>query len=167
MLEHVPHVNGEVPTDEVVIIHFSSLVGEPKIFEPYTRVHLPGVSGDVGGWSKTLWKQRSLDATTKGPWPRAIWARAPVVWSATMPEVHVLALLDGQAEAHATYSGRHSVDVIIVSSVASIIDDAMSVRFGLSHSHIGGQCGVGTGLGYSIATASCSTPGNGYGEWTE
>ena len=64
-----PHADGEVLNDEVVIIHSSSLVGEPEVLEPYTRVHLPGVSGDVGGWSEALWERCSLDEMTKGLWP--------------------------------------------------------------------------------------------------
>ena len=72
MLEHVPHVDGEVLNDEMVIIHPFDSAGEPEIFEPNTRVRLPGVLGDVGGWSKALWERHSLDATTKGPWPQAI-----------------------------------------------------------------------------------------------
>ena len=68
MLEHVPHVNGEVPTDEVVIIHFSSLVGKLEFLEPYTRVCLPDILGDVGRWSEALWERHSLDASAKGPW---------------------------------------------------------------------------------------------------
>ena len=43
-----PHADGEVLNDEVVIIHSSGLVGELKIFEPYTRIRLPGIIGDVG-----------------------------------------------------------------------------------------------------------------------
>ena len=52
----LPHVDGEVLNDEVVIIHSSGSVGEPKVLEPYTRVRLPSVLGDVGGWSETLWE---------------------------------------------------------------------------------------------------------------
>jgi len=72
MLEHVPHADGVVLNDEVVIIHSSGLAGEPEVFEPYIGIHFPGVSGDVGGWSKALWERCSLDARTKGPWLRAI-----------------------------------------------------------------------------------------------
>ena len=68
----LPHVDGEVLDDEVVIILSSGSVGEPKVFEPYTGVHLPGVPGDVGGRSEALWERRFLDATTKGLWPQAI-----------------------------------------------------------------------------------------------
>ena len=67
-----PHTDGEVLNDEVVIIHSSGSVGEPEVFEPYTRVRLPNVSGDVCVWSEALWERHSLDAMTKGPWPQAI-----------------------------------------------------------------------------------------------
>ena len=63
----LPHVDGEVLNDEVVIIHSSGSAGEPEIFEPYTGVRLPGVLGYVGGRSEALWERRSLDATAKGP----------------------------------------------------------------------------------------------------
>ena len=63
------HADGEILNDEVVIIHSPSSAGEPKVFKPYTGVHFPGVPGDVGGWSEALRERRSLDATTKGPWP--------------------------------------------------------------------------------------------------
>ena len=65
----LPHADGEVLDDEVVIIHSSSLVGKPKVFEPYIGVRLPGVPSDVGGRSEALWERRFLDAATKGPWP--------------------------------------------------------------------------------------------------
>ena len=51
-----PHVDGQVLDDEVVIIHSSGSAGEPEVFEPYTRVSLLGVSGNVGGWSEALWE---------------------------------------------------------------------------------------------------------------
>ena len=63
-----PHADGEVLNDEVVIIHSSGSVGEPEVFEPYTRVCLLGILGDVGGRPKAQWERRSLDAPTKGPW---------------------------------------------------------------------------------------------------
>ena len=62
----LPHADGEVLDDEVVIIQSSSSVSEPEVFEPYTGVCLPGVSGNVGGRSEALWEQCFLDATTKG-----------------------------------------------------------------------------------------------------
>ena len=63
-----PYADGEILNDEIVIIHPSGSAGEPKIFEPNTGVCLPGVLGNVGGWSKALWERRSLDASAKGPW---------------------------------------------------------------------------------------------------
>ena len=43
-----PHANREVLNDEVVIIHSSGSAGKPKVFEPYSRVCLPGIFGNVG-----------------------------------------------------------------------------------------------------------------------
>jgi len=43
-----PNTYGKVLNDEVVIIHSSGSVGEPEVFEPYTRIRLPGIIGDVG-----------------------------------------------------------------------------------------------------------------------
>ena len=63
-----PHADGEILNDEIVIIHPSGLAGEPKIFEPNTKICLPGVLGDVGGWSEALWEWRSLDTPVKGSW---------------------------------------------------------------------------------------------------
>ena len=51
-----PHANGKILNDEIVIIHSSGPVGEPKVFEPNTRVCLPDVLGDVGGSSEALWE---------------------------------------------------------------------------------------------------------------
>ena len=65
----LPHADGEVLDDDVVIIYSFGLVSEPEVFEPYTRVGLPGISGNVGGWLEALRERRSLDATTKGLWP--------------------------------------------------------------------------------------------------
>jgi len=65
----LPHVDGEVLHDEVIIIHSSGSAGEPKVFEPYTGVYFPGVSGDVGGWLEAIWEWRFLDAMTKDLWP--------------------------------------------------------------------------------------------------
>ena len=68
MLEHVPHADGEVLNDEVVIIHSSGSVGEPEVFEPYTGICFPGVFSDVGRWSEALWERRSSDTLVKGLW---------------------------------------------------------------------------------------------------
>ena len=70
----LPHADGEILNDEVVIIHSSSSAGEPKVFEPYTGVCLPGVPGDVGGRSEALWEwrfsgcgdQRPMDLSHRG-----------------------------------------------------------------------------------------------------
>ena len=52
----LPHADGEVLDDEVVIIHSSGLAGKPKVFEPYTRICFLDVFGDVGGRSEALWE---------------------------------------------------------------------------------------------------------------
>ena len=64
----LPHTDGEVLNDEVVIIHSFGSAGEPEVFEPYTRIRFPGVFGDVGRWSEALWERHFLDAMAKGPW---------------------------------------------------------------------------------------------------
>ena len=122
-----PHADGEVLDDEVVIIHSSGSVGEPKVFEPYTRICFPGVFGDVGRWSEALWERRFLDVMAKGPWSWAIQAGAPVIQSATMPRVRFPAPLDGPAGARAAYFHCRMVDVIIAPSLMLIVDDATSV----------------------------------------
>ena len=43
------YVDREVLNDEVVIIHSTGSASEPKVFEPYTGICLPGILGDVGG----------------------------------------------------------------------------------------------------------------------
>ena len=75
----LPHTNGEVLNDEMVIIHSSGLAGEPEVFEPYTGIRSPGVFGDVGRWSEAMWERRFLDATAKGLWSGAVRARTPIV----------------------------------------------------------------------------------------
>ena len=74
-----PYVDGEVLDDQVVFILSSGSVGEPKVFEPYTGVCLPGILGDVGRRSEARWERRSLDAPAKGPWSRAIRAGTSIV----------------------------------------------------------------------------------------
>ena len=63
-----PHVDGEILIREMVIIHPSGSTGKQEIFKPNTRVHLPGVLGDVGGRSKALWERCSPDTPAIGPW---------------------------------------------------------------------------------------------------
>ena len=67
-LNMFPHANGKILNDEKVIVHSSGLIGEPKVFEPNALVYVPGVFGDVGGWSETLWEQCSPDTPAEGPW---------------------------------------------------------------------------------------------------
>ena len=93
----LPHTDGEVLNDEVIIIHSPSSAGELEVFEPYIGIRLPGIFGDVGRRSEALWERRSLDATSKGPWSRAIWDRTLVIWSVTMPGVRFTAPFDGLA----------------------------------------------------------------------
>ena len=52
----LPHTDGEVLNDEVVIIHPIGSVGEPEVFKPYTEVHLHSILGDVGRRSEALWE---------------------------------------------------------------------------------------------------------------
>ena len=122
-----PHAYGEVLNDEMVIIHPSGSAGEPKVFEPYTGIRLPGIFGDVGRRSEALWEWRSLDASAKGPWSRAIRAGTSVVWPVTMPRAHFTFPLDGLARAHVAYPHHHSMDVIIMPGLMLVADDTMSV----------------------------------------
>ena len=55
-LNMFPRVDGEILNDEMIIIHPSGLASVPEIFEPITRVRLPGILGDVGGRSEALWE---------------------------------------------------------------------------------------------------------------
>jgi hypothetical protein len=52
----LPDRDGEVLDGQVFIICPSGLTDEPKIFQPYSGVHLPGVLGDVGGQSEARWE---------------------------------------------------------------------------------------------------------------
>ena len=65
----LPHVDGEILNDEIVIIHPSGSAGEPEIFEPNTRVCFPDVLGDVGGRSEALWEWCSPDTPAEGRGP--------------------------------------------------------------------------------------------------
>ena len=108
------HIDGEILNDEVVIIHSSGSVGKPEVFEPYTEIRLSSILGDVGRRSEALWERRSLDVSAKGLGSRAIWARTPVIGSATMPRLRLTSPVDGLAGAHAAYSHRRLVDVIVI-----------------------------------------------------
>ena len=48
----VPQVDGEVLNDEMVIIHSSSSVGESEVFEPYIKIRLLGIFGELVGGRK-------------------------------------------------------------------------------------------------------------------
>ena len=123
----LPHADGEVFNDEVVIIHSSGSAGEPEVFKPYTGIHFPSVFGDVGRWSEALWERRFLDAMAKGPWSRAVRAGTVVVGSATMPGVCFTAPLSGLAGGRATCSHRPLMDVIVTPGLTPIVDDAVSI----------------------------------------
>ena len=127
MPEHIPHTDGEILNDEIVIIHPSGLVGEPEIFKPNTEVCLHGIIGDVGGWSEALWERRSLDTLVKGPWSRTLRAGTLVVQPATVPRMCFIAPLDGSARIHVACSHHCSVDVIIMPGPMPVTDNAMSV----------------------------------------
>ena len=127
MLEHVPHADGEVLNDEVVIIHSSGSAGEPEVFEPYIGVRLPSILGDVGRRSEALWERRSLDASAKGPWSQAIRARTLVVGSMTMPGACFIAPLNGLARAHVACSHHRLMDIIIMPGLTPDANDAVSV----------------------------------------
>ena len=68
----LPHADGEVLNDEMVIIHSSGSAGEPEVFDPYIGIRFPGVFDDVGRRSEAMWERRFLDAMTKGPWSWAV-----------------------------------------------------------------------------------------------
>jgi hypothetical protein len=68
----IPDGDGEVLDDEVIIICSSSPTSELDVFQPYSRVCLPGVFGDVSGRSEARWEWRFLDATTEGLRARAV-----------------------------------------------------------------------------------------------
>ena len=127
MPEHAPHADGEILNDEIVIIHPSGSIGKPEIFEPNTRVYPLGVLCDVGGWLEALWEWCSPDTPIKGLWSRALGAGTPVVWPATTPGARFTAPLDGSARTCVACHHRCPADVIIVSGVMSVADDAASV----------------------------------------
>ena len=123
----LPHIDGEVLNDEVIIIHSFGLASDPEVFKPYTGIRLPGIFGDVGGRSEALWERRSLYASTKGPWSQAIWAGTLVVCLTTMPGAHFTAPLDGPAVACVACPQCHPKDIIIISGLMPVADDVASV----------------------------------------
>jgi hypothetical protein len=121
------HVDEEVLNDEVIIIHSFGSAGKSEVFEPYTRIRLPGIFGDVGRWSEALWERRSLDAPAKGLWSQAIRARTPGVGSVTTPGVRFTGPLNGPIGARVACSHRLPMDVIIMPGPTPVADDATSV----------------------------------------
>jgi hypothetical protein len=95
-LNVLPDTDREVPDDEVIIIPSSDPTGEPEVFQPYSRVRLSDVLGDVSGRSEARREWRFLDAASGGPWAQAIRIGAPVaipvVQSATLPGGRLLML---------------------------------------------------------------------------
>ena len=122
-----PYVDREVLNDEVVIIHSTGSAGEPEVFKPYAGVRLPGILGDVGRRSEALRERRSLDASAKGPWSRAIRAGTSVVGSMTAPGVRFTSPFDGSVGAHVACSHHRPMDVIIMLGPTPVADDAVSV----------------------------------------
>ena len=123
----LPHADGEILNDEVVIIHSSGSADEPKVFEPYTGIRLPGIFGDVGRRSEALWERRSPDTPVKGPWSRALRARTLVAWPATMPGARLTTPLNGSAETRVACPHCRPMDVIIMPGLVPVADDAASV----------------------------------------
>ena len=67
------------------------------------------------------------DTPAKGPWSRALRAGTPIVWLATMPGARFTAPLDGLAKIRVACPHRRSVDVIIVTGLMLIADDAAGI----------------------------------------
>ena len=122
-----PHANGKILNDEIVIIHSSGPISKLEVFEPNAWVCLPGVFGDVGGWSETLRERCSPDTPAKGPWSWTNRAGTPVIWPATMPRARFTAPLDGPARAHVAYPHRRQMDIIIMLGLMLVADDATSI----------------------------------------
>jgi hypothetical protein len=87
-LNMLPNTDGEVLDDEVVVVHLSSPTSEPEVIQPYSRVCLPSIFGDVGGRSEARREWRFLDATTEGLQAQGVRIGAsvafPIARSATM-----------------------------------------------------------------------------------
>ena len=125
MPKHVPHANGKILNDEIVIIHSSRPIGEPEVFEPNAWVCLPRVFGDVGGRLEMLRERCFLDAPAEGPRPWALGVGAPVVQPATAPGMRFAGSLDGLARIHGTC--RCMVDSVITLGLMLVANGAMGV----------------------------------------
>ena len=81
----------------------------------------------VSAFVEVLREWRSLDASAKGPWSRAIWAGTPVVWPVTVPRVRFTTSRNGSAEICVAYHYYRSTDIIIMLGLTPVADDIMSV----------------------------------------
>ena len=69
----------KVADNEVIIIHTTSLIGKPIVFEPKSRVCLPRELRDIGRWSVPWWECSVEDVPAEGLRPWQVGARAPVL----------------------------------------------------------------------------------------
>ena len=76
---------------------------------------------------EALWERCSLDASGKGPWSQAIWARTLVVRPVTAPGVCFTTPRDGPAGVCVTCHHYRSMDAIIMPGPTPVADDAASV----------------------------------------
>ena len=76
---------------------------------------------------EALWEQHSLDASGKGPWSRAIWARTLVIRPVTAPGVCFTTPCDGPAGVCVAYHYCRLMDAIILLGLMSVADDTASV----------------------------------------
>ncbi|XP_066341461.1 uncharacterized protein [Miscanthus floridulus] len=76
---------------------------------------------------EALWEQHSPDASGKGLWSQAIWARTPVIRPATAPRVRFTTPRDGPTEVCVAYHHCHLMDAIIMLRLTLAVDDSMSV----------------------------------------
>jgi hypothetical protein len=63
----LPDADREVLDDDVVSIRPSGSAGELEVFQPYSRVHLPSVLRDIGGWLEAWREWCFLDVASEGP----------------------------------------------------------------------------------------------------
>jgi len=81
----------------------------------------------VPGSIEALWERRSLDASGKGPWSRAIQVRTPVVRPAIAPRVCFTTPRDGLVGVCVAYHHCRSMDAIIMLGPTLVADDAVSI----------------------------------------
>ena len=66
----VREVEGEVSDDEIILLRPASSAGKAIVVEPKAGIRLPGVLGDVGGWTVPLRYMRATDVGAEDPGPR-------------------------------------------------------------------------------------------------